>query len=521
MTHNVTLHQAFSITLGIILLLDGITHADETPPMGIGLEDKAAVFQADMIDRFIDSGQLSPKLRLPSAEYPYITYNMPDNAYMTGMYLAMQAMRWAVTGEAEAKEQASASILALEHLTKVSGVDGLLARATVLNGSQWYDDGTWRLSDDEVYWWRGDVSSDQVDGVMFGYYLAYKLVASTEEKAIIAENAAALIDHIIDNDYRIVGYDGEPTSWGRYYPEYVNTYENMNALLMLQHLKVAHYVTGEQLFEDAYWDRINNENYDDIALTARVMVDPLDANHSDDVLQFLAYLPLLSLETDPTLHAKYVASLQRSWEGAGGYPGTDPEANPLYNFLAHAFLNDDSKDAEAIITLDRFPLDMKLNSDTVGFFETEFSFTFDPTPISAAPAENDPVPIDRSPKTWSAWVDNPYQAGTRTDDIDREYTGHDYLLGYWLGRYYGYAGDNPTSHIKVYVDFSSSDTETGSEATPYNTLTEALAVTASGGTVFISGNTSTSEVFSGSTIIDQTVTIEVNPEGSGSVQIGL
>src|SRR5262249_28852616 len=49
----------------------------------------------------------------------------------------------------------------------------------------------------------------------------------------------------------------------------------------------------------------------------------------------------------------------------------------------------------------------------------------------------DPVPIeDRSPSTF-AWKDNPYGLDGGGDGT-RLYTGTDYLLAYWLGRYHGF-----------------------------------------------------------------------------------
>lgn len=411
-------------------------------PGPLSLAGKAAVFQYDLLERFDNAGQINCKLRVPTPERPYISYNMPDNAYMTGIYLGSQAMRWHVTGHPAAKAAGSAAIEGLDLLCNVSGHDGLLARAAVRADSVWYDDGDWQPSGDGTYLWRADVSSDQVDGVLFGFALAYDLLATPAEQAVIAQNAAALVDHILDNDLRIVDYDGEPTTWGKYYPEYVQNFENMNALLMLQHLKVAHHVTGEARFDDAYWHLINTENYADIAITARVMRDPLlgQVNHSDDVLLFLAYYPLLMYETDPEVRGKYLASLQRYWNGANGYPGVAPEANPLYAFLVNRFLGETSGTAAAVVTLERFPLDMKWNSTALAAYEQRFGFTFDPTPISPLPTEPGVVPIDRRPKTWSAWVQNPYVAGERNHEGGQEYNGHDYLIGYWLGRYEGYIG---------------------------------------------------------------------------------
>ncbi|MCL2513200.1 MAG: hypothetical protein FWF08_04785, partial [Oscillospiraceae bacterium] len=66
-------------------------------------------------------------------------------------------------------------------------------------------------------------------------------------------------------------------------------------------------------------------------------------------------------------------------------------------------------------------------------------------PQSPEPDDEMPVPIDRRKKDWSAWVQNPYTDGyEKNDEVDEtwEFNGHDYLFGYWLGRMYGYIGED-------------------------------------------------------------------------------
>jgi hypothetical protein len=401
------------------------------------LAKKAEVFQADLTRYFVFEGQLAPKMKLPTATRPFIAYNMPDNAYMTGMYVGTLAMQYAATKDPAIKAEASQALKALDLLCTVSGKKGLLARAAIAVDMPFDDDGEWRLSADGKYKWRGDVSSDQMDGVFYGFFMAYDLFADEEEKKVIAKDVSDLMDHLLDNDLRIIGYEGKPTEWGSYYKEYVEKRENMNALLLLQHLKVAAHVTGEARFLAAYEHMAKEEGYARIALTARPPSRP-NMNRSNDVLNWLAYYPLLRLEKDPELKALYEDSYQRGWQGAPKAPGIRIEQNPLFAFATNAFFDDASGTAAGVQSLKWFPLDMKWNRLTIAKYEAEFGFRFDPEPKSPAPAKGAIVPLDRRPKQWSVWVHSPYEEMGRGADSEMEYNSLDYLMAYWLGRYHGY-----------------------------------------------------------------------------------
>ncbi|MEX2015916.1 MAG: hypothetical protein WD873_04695 [Candidatus Hydrogenedentales bacterium] len=428
--------KARQITTALILMGHSAFSAELT------LEQKAAVFEHDLHERFSLEGQILCKLMLPAGDRDFIAYNMPDNAYMTGMVLGALSAKYAVTGATEDRERAAASIRALHLLSNVSGKSGLLARAAWPVDRPMADDGTWRKSDDGKWLWRGDVSSDQVDGVFFGYALAYDLVANDEEQAWIARDTEAIVDHILENDLRIIDYDGEPTQWGSYYPEYVKSREPMNALLWLQHLKVAEHVNPGGKYGEIYRRFAVDEGYAEVAERARALRDPQRQgaiNHSDDVLIFMALYPLLEFEKDADLRGHYLAALRRAWFGNDQFPGVQPEDNPLYAFIAKRFLGDEIDVAPSIANLKRFPLDMKWNRTTLAQYAAKFGTEMVEPITSPEPGPGDAIPLDRRQKSWSAWVMDPYHGtGTRNADSGLEYNGHDYLLAYWLGRYWGY-----------------------------------------------------------------------------------
>lgn len=434
--------MAIRVLVLVVMLGCGMAVAAEGG--GLTLARKAALFQQDMEARFLLDGQALCKLKLPTAAREFVAYNMPDNAYMTGIYTATLAMKYAVTGEAEDLAAARRSLEALHLLCNVSGVPGVLARAAWPMDQPMDDDGVWRDSPCGAYRWRGDVSTDQVDGVMFGFALAYELFANEAEKARIARDAAAMADHILAHDMRIVDVDGEPTRWGRYDPEYIGRLERMNALLWLQVLKVTAHVTGDEKYAALYREWALDHGYAELAVEARRNMNPLirgGINHSDDVLLYLAYVPLLMFEQEPPIRRSIVDSVTRSWEGSERFPGVRPEANPFYAFTMAWFLDDASGVEAAVNTLRWFPLDMKWNQDTIADYEKAFEFRFDPTPRSPEPAAGSPVPVDRRIRDWSAWVQDPYlSAGERVGESALEFNGHDYLLGYWMGRYYRFIG---------------------------------------------------------------------------------
>jgi len=414
----------------------GFANSSGPPP----LWKKAEIFQQDMEERFLLDGQALCKLILPQKDRG-LSYNMPDNAYMTGIYVGTLSMKYSVTKEDNDETKLIQSIKALNFLCRASGIEGLLARAVIPAGSPWQDDGIWRLTPDGKHKWRGDVSSDQVDGVMFGFSWAYETVSDETIRKEIARDVTAIVDHILRNDLRIIDADGKPTTWGKYFPQYTMI-EPLNALLWLQALKVAYQVSNDNKYAELYKKYAIEMKYAERAIQARRNLDPTRkgfVNHSDDVLFFLGIEPLLRLEQDPQIREYYIKSLKHAWEGSPPFPGLKPEANPLYAFLTAKYLNDTPEIENAIKTLEWFPFSIKWNKDTIAKYEQQHGIRLIWDVQSPEHEKGKPIPIDRRENTWSTWVQDPYHSlGDPMEDFSVEYNGHDYLLGYWLGRYYGF-----------------------------------------------------------------------------------
>ena len=245
----------------------------------------------------------------------------------------------------------------------------------------------------------------------------------------------AVVDAVVDNDYRIIGYDGQPTRWGHYELEYVTNNEPMNALLLLQMVKVAHALTDEPRYDREY-RRLVGLGYARIGERARHDDPPLDANHSDDVLVALALYPLLELEQDPAIRTHYLEAARR-WFRGGAYPGIDVEANPFATFLYQHWTGEGEGREAALDTLRKVPFDMKWNPDTIALYADRFGFAFNADPVEPWD-RSEPLPVGQRGRTWSFLVHNPYRVGgNRLEPAPFETNGLDFLLSYWFGRAHG------------------------------------------------------------------------------------
>lgn len=411
------------------------------------MADTAMILDVDMVERFMFEGQIAPKRRIPTDDFPYPSYNMPDNAYMTGMFLASQTYRWLAEESPEAKRHAmqlaKESCNALHTMIEVTGKSGLFARSFLPLQMPYQDDGEWHQSADGKYRWRGDVSSDQVDGFLYGCSVYAVHLASEEEIKRMAADAAAICTHIEENGMRIMDVDGEPTQWGNYTWEYVSKIEPMNALLWLQHLKVTAQLTKDQKWEDKYRYYAVDKKYAEIAEKAYSGEPGLDGeiNHSDIVLHFIAYEPLFRLEKDEVLLAHYRRSLAKSWDYIQKID------QPYFTYLYAKFTNQRElpEIAKATKNLSTFTFDIHWNKDTRDQYGQKYKLNLEPEMPKEKPAQGEPLPYEWWDKTWSILVHNPFEipaAVIPRPDTEWEYTGLHWTVSYWLGRAEGFIKEN-------------------------------------------------------------------------------
>jgi hypothetical protein len=359
-----------------------------------------------------------------------------DMTIWSGCYVAAQAFRYAVTGDPAAELQVHRSIEGLHLLQEVTGKPGLLARGIKRwdernpeVGPEWHR-GSGRFSD---YQWLGDVSADQMDGVIFGYTVAFDLMDDPSLKQSIAIHVKAIADHLIDHGMTIQDLDGQRTKHGDLTAGLFS--EPLNALIALGVVKSAYHTTKDEKYQQQYLDLVHLQGYHKRAVKAR---DPwwevfTGVNHSDNNLAFLAYYTLLRYENDPVLMDYYLKSLNRAWHVVRN------EGNPLFTFIYYALALPQKRDqqtlAQAVETLRLFPVERR-NYRVVNGTKDDTCVSFWKDRFGRAQA-CDPVPMDRRPADVFEWKENPYRLDGGGEG-NLEFSGVDYLLPYWMGRYHGF-----------------------------------------------------------------------------------
>lgn len=365
-------------------------------------------------------------------------YEASDNdGLWTSLYICAESFRYAVTGEAEARDLAGRSLHALLDLVHITGIPGFPARALIRTGERvhqsdpgpnWYPS---PVEPDVLY--KNDTSSDEILGHYLAWYVYSTLVADADERAAIAATCRAVTNHILDHHYTLVGPTGKRTTWGVWSPEILNddpewaAERGLNSLAILSHLKVAHHLCGDARFAEAYHSLIVQYAYSLNTVGQKILPPEGENNHSDDELAACAYYPLLMLETDPALRTLYLRSLERT------HAILRPEQSPFYNFLYGALTGGEPCDVEACVRrLQDAPWDLThwtmRNSHRADILHDPRSGRF---------GEKQALHV-LSPREQrvTKWNHNPYALDGGNEGMGEE-DGTFWLLPYWLGRFYG------------------------------------------------------------------------------------
>jgi glycerophosphoryl diester phosphodiesterase len=421
--------------LNIVAVNDGAWVRTRTGISFLGFEPYTLQRKSDVFLRRIQQnhnryGYVSPAQLVRPGDPDSVRMLPDDNdGLWTAMYVASESFRYADTGSAEALRNAKTSLAAILRLTSITGIPGFPARSLMHRGDYREPDGEWHFTPDGQWEWKGDTSSDELVGHFFAYWVAYHLLPDEADRAAIRKAVAEIAGGLIDHQWRLIGYGGKVTTWGRYDPEYLHSEggsgQALDALELLSHLHVAYEITGEARFLTAYKQVGTELGYFD--MIGQFNNDPSsEVNYSDEELAFLAFYPLLSFDTDPALLPQYRLALTKLWQLVR------PEKNPLWNILyAQGMGAEDADHAATIDALQRIPLSTICwtvrNSPRQDLALAPGLDRFGLAQATTALAPNERRVIK--------WNGNPFQLdggdGGRTED-----EGVFLLLPYWLGRYY-------------------------------------------------------------------------------------
>ncbi len=419
------------------------------------LAQKADYFYTQLITRHVREPWIVGRflLEVPGDTSTIVPDDDDNDGEYTAMYLAMESFRYAVTGGEEAKVRAKKAFDFLHYLREVTGMDGFFARTIVPadwerthdmnrtytpqeladelvnNPRQKPVEVRWHLSEDGKWMWKGDTSSDELDGHFFGYYWYYYLVADDAEKQRVADHVEKIMDHLVRNDFYLIGVDGKPTKWGVWSPQSLNQdpewspEKPLNSLEILSFLKFAHEITGKEIYQDEYLRLIHDEGYLDNAKTLYT-TNPAWETYFDIYLALYIYPALINLEKDEALKAEYQSHFDQ-W-----FHKFRETKSPLLNFTYNLLTEGTDELETSIFFLQDAPLDLVDWTIDNGRRE-DLHLVREPS------LEDVQVNELRPPSEYRTmrWDRNPYFAVAGNPAQEREPVY--WLLPYWMGRYQG------------------------------------------------------------------------------------
>lgn len=391
--------------------------------------------------------------------------HVPSTGLWTGMYLASQALRYAVTGEAEAAENAARAARGLHDLSAVTGAPGLYGRAYHRPDFTY----TWDVSDSEAWtasptpgyegwYYNHDVSKDSLDGIIFGYAVALEHLDDPEVLAAMRADVVAFVERFVDHGLQIVEIDGQVTEHGRLYYSAMDDLPGFNALLALSFIRVGIDAGARpdlvRLYEDCLLrlgdqgdcppiDTLDWGSYLDAVLEWPGLYLPncdTSYDHFDMLLQ--AIYPLLRRETHPELRPRLLEALHNMWQPL------DPDMAPplhasthslyiyMYAMLADAQPGDPvlmQAMEDAACTLYRLPDERRDVDVAAGTQETACLNRLD------RPNAAEVIPVEERRIDNYLWRLDPYEIPEpHVGVVGQIHSSEDLILAYWLGRYAGY-----------------------------------------------------------------------------------
>ena len=361
---------------------------------------------------------LDPVFATPDSDQIVAYARAGDSALWTGHYVAAEAFRHQVTGAADALTNLQQALAGIRALVDVTGtnvlarclvpVDAPFAAALLQDGRRHaVFTSTWQ---DQRYYWMGDTSRDQYVGVFFGLSVAYELIKDAHVRAAIQDMVTRLLAFLLDHNWAVVMPDGATSTsfWG--HPE-----QQLSLLQVGRRVNPGHFDARYTRYRALYAS----------AVLGPIAVDVRDVDH--DYFKFnldtLTLATLLRFEDSAYARWWYMqayTTLRRT---------TDGHANAHFNMLDRSVRGPDGqRDAETRALLAAW---LRRPRRDVGVDWRGVYPACGPPDRACAPLR-----VEDRGGTDFLLQRSPFGlVGGGAGTI--EGAGLDYLLPYWMARYYG------------------------------------------------------------------------------------
>ncbi len=351
-----------------------------------------------------------------------VSYNRTgDAAIWTGHYLAAESYRYAVTQSEDALDAVRKALDGVQSLVDVtSALDpDVLARSWIPQSSPYLG----KITTDEghngmyasVYngepvYWIGNTSRDQYAGIFLGLAVAYDFVPDEAVRTQAAALVTRLLDYLVAHAWSVQTPDGS------YSTTFMGRPDQQLALLQIgRHMNPAKY--------DALYTAFATAN-------APLVVAPIRAECSDTYgsyykfnLDYATFFDLVRLEPAGSPYLTFYTTAYSQLRQC-----TAKHQNAHFNMIDRALRGvNGRRDADT-----RNVLGQWLQRSRRDYF-TDVSSKY---AVCGTNKACDIVAVNDRPNTDFLWQRSPqllYGGGDGTIET----AGIDYLLPYWMGRYYG------------------------------------------------------------------------------------
>jgi len=423
-----------------------------------------------------------------------------NDGLWNALHIAAEAFRYSVTGEPQSLEMIKTLLEGEVIRMEITGVPGLFTRQYIPpgvpgiecptnkssymrdyekddnkwvkagdGGCVWYvDDGTgeWVKSEHcglEKYagWcWLDNVSKDEYSGHMFALGVAGELVDDPDVQETVRGLLLKVGRHLVKNGMAFVDWDGRIAEHGRIHAVTFGDYPGFNAAMALSFIKTAAEVTGDPELERWYHDCLLQENGRWNCLRKAFEVpkpytgylgmaglypgkEGCKANFNNISMHMLSLHNLILFENDPRLRRVYQKHFDEDVFRPAGQPrAVKNQNNALFDFIWAAMkLHGPDSDGPAIDAVEngirmlrQFPA---AKYQHCGQCPEEKCVEYCIGRLGS-PATEKALETAESCVSHFAWWRDPYSLRRSGTNRRMVQPPTDYLLAYWMGRYYGF-----------------------------------------------------------------------------------